>query len=43
VTGRILGTDEQRATLDVDGTARDVAFADVGKAKVQIEFNRKES
>ena len=43
VTGRILGTDEQRATLDVDGTERDVAFADVGKAKVQIEFNRKES
>ena len=43
LTGRILGTDEQRATLDVDGTERDVAFADVGKAKVQIEFNRKES
>jgi ribosome maturation factor RimP len=43
VTGRILGTDEQRATLDVDGTERDVAFADVGKAKFQIEFNRKES
>ena len=43
VTGRILGTDEQRATLDVDGTERDVAYTDVGKAKVQIEFNRKES
>lgn len=43
VTGRILTTEEQRATLDVDGTERDVAFTDVGKAKVQIEFNRKES
>lgn len=43
VTGRILATEEQRATLDVDGTERDVAFTDVGKAKVQIEFNRKES
>ena len=43
VTGRILGTDEQRATLDVDGTERDVAYTDVGKAKIQIEFNRKES
>lgn len=43
VTGRILATEEQRATLDVDGTERDVAFTEVGKAKVQIEFNRKES
>ena len=43
VTGRIVSTDEERATLDVDGTERDVAFSDVGKAKVQIEFNRKES
>jgi ribosome maturation factor RimP len=43
VTGRILGTDEERATLDVDGTKRDVAYTDVGKAKIQIEFNRKES
>ncbi len=43
VTGRILSTDDEHATLDVDGTERDVAFADVGKAKIQIEFNRKES
>jgi ribosome maturation factor RimP len=43
VTGRIIRTAEERATLDVDGTERDVAFADVGKAKIQIEFNRKES
>ena len=43
VTGRVVGADDEHATLDVDGTEREVAFADVGKAKVQIEFNRKES
>jgi ribosome maturation factor RimP len=43
VTGRISGSDDERATLDVDGTTRDVAYVDVAKAKVQIEFNRKES
>jgi ribosome maturation factor RimP len=43
VTGRISGSDDERVTLDVDGTTRDVAYADVTKAKIQIEFNRKES
>jgi ribosome maturation factor RimP len=43
VTGRITGSDENAATLDVDGTTQQVAYADVAKAKVQIEFNRKES
>lgn len=43
LTGRITGSDDARATLDVDGTIQDVAYADVAKAKVQIEFNRKES
>ena len=28
-------------TLDVDGTEREVGYADVAKALVQIEFNRK--
>ena len=41
VTGRIVGSDETAATLDVDGERRDVAYADVAKALVQIEFNRK--
>ena len=41
VTGRILGSDESAATLDVDGDRREVAYADVAKALVQIEFNRK--
>ena len=43
VTGRIAGSDDEAASLDVDGTERRVAFADVAKAKVQVEFNRKES
>jgi ribosome maturation factor RimP len=43
VDGRITTGGEERATLDVDGTPRDVAYVDVAKAKIQIEFNRKES
>jgi ribosome maturation factor RimP len=40
-TGRVTGSGEDAATLDLDGTSRDVAYADVAKALVQIEFNRK--
>jgi ribosome maturation factor RimP len=43
VTGRITEGGEERAVLDVEGTPQDVAYADVTKAKIQIEFNRKES
>ena len=41
VTGRITASDETSATLDVDGAPRVLAYADVDKALVQIEFNRK--
>ena len=41
VTGRIVGSDEGAATLDVDGSRRELPYADVAKALVQIEFNRK--
>lgn len=41
VTGRITDSDEERVTLDVDGTARQLFLADVAKALVQVEFNRK--
>ena len=41
LTGRILSSDEDRATLDVSGRRRDVAYAEVAKALVQVEFNRK--
>lgn len=43
VTGRITSTDEDAAVLDVDGAARAVPYADVAKARVQVEFNRKEA
>lgn len=41
VTGRVLGSSEDSVTLDVDGARREVAYTDVAKALVQIEFNRK--
>jgi ribosome maturation factor RimP len=41
VTGRIVASDEEKATLDVDGAPREVPYAEVKKALVQIEFNRK--
>jgi ribosome maturation factor RimP len=41
VTGRILGSDDATVTLDVDGTRREVAYHDVAKALVQVEFNRR--
>jgi ribosome maturation factor RimP len=40
VTGRIKAATEEAAELDVDGDVRLVAYADVDKAKIQIEFNR---
>jgi ribosome maturation factor RimP len=40
VTGRIKSVSDEAAELDVDGTRQTVAYADVAKAKVQIEFNR---
>ena len=41
VTGRIIEAAAESATLDVGGERREVAYADVAKALVQIEFNRK--
>lgn len=41
-TGRVLDSDERCATLDVDGVERVVGFDEVAKARIQIEFNRKE-
>lgn len=41
VEGRIVSSDEERVRLDVGGTEREIAYAEVAKAFVQIEFNRK--
>lgn len=43
VTGRIGESDEERVVLDVRGQSREVSYTEVGKAMVQIEFNRKKS
>ena len=40
LTGRVTGSDESGAVLDVDGDTEQLAFAEVAKAKVQLEFNR---
>lgn len=40
LTGRVLDTDETGVTLDIDGTKRHVAWAALGRGKVQVEFNR---
>jgi ribosome maturation factor RimP len=42
VTGRIGESDDEQASLDVDGTSHAVPYADVKRALVQIEFNRKD-
>ena len=41
LTGRIVTSSEESVTLDVSGEQHEVAYADVTKALVQIEFNRK--
>ncbi len=41
VTGRILTSDDESVTLDVDGTHRELSYTGIDKALVQIEFNRK--
>lgn len=41
VTGRIGESTGEQVTLDVEGAATQVAYADVKKALVQVEFNRR--
>jgi ribosome maturation factor RimP len=41
ITGRIGASDQEGVTLDVDGVERTIAYLDVARAKVQIEFNRR--
>jgi ribosome maturation factor RimP len=40
-TGRIGEASDEQVTLEVDGSARQVAYAEVKKALVQVEFNRR--
>jgi len=39
--GRIVAASDDSVSLDVSGTPREVSYAQVTKALVQIEFNRK--
>lgn len=41
LTGRVTSSDDTGVVLDVDGQAREVAYADVTRALVQVEFNRR--
>ncbi|HET7724265.1 MAG TPA: ribosome maturation factor RimP [Propionibacteriaceae bacterium] len=40
VTGRIVATTEEGATLTVDGTPQPLSYSDVKRAAVQVELNR---
>ena len=40
VIGRITASDDEGAVLDVEGDERRIEYADVRKAKVQIEFKK---
>jgi ribosome maturation factor RimP len=42
VTGRVAAADDDAVTLDVTGRRRTVTWADLGRGKVQVEFNRLE-
>jgi ribosome maturation factor RimP len=43
IEGRIVASDDVAARIDVDGTLREIAFADIARAQVQVEFNRRGS
>ena len=40
LTGRIVGAGDEAADVEADGDVRRLAFADVAKARIQIEFTR---
>jgi ribosome maturation factor RimP len=40
VVGRIVSADEGTVQLEIDGSVRELAFGEVGKALVQVELNR---
>ena len=41
VTGRVTDSDDEGVTLDVDGSPHRLAYAEVSRALVQVEFSRK--
>ncbi len=43
LTGRIVATNEESVTLEIDDTERELPYSDITRALVQIEFNRRKS
>lgn len=41
VEGRIATSDDAAACIEVAGTIREIAYADIDRAQVQVEFNRR--
>jgi ribosome maturation factor RimP len=37
----VVGSDDTSVTLDVNGETRAIAYTDIAKAVVQVEFDRK--
>jgi ribosome maturation factor RimP len=42
-TGRIMASDEEGVTLEITGRTRTIAYDEIDKALVQIEFNRRDA
>ncbi|MGH8962166.1 MAG: ribosome maturation factor RimP [Jatrophihabitantaceae bacterium] len=40
VTGRVQAVSDKGVTFDVDGSEREIAWSDLGRGRVQVEFNR---
>jgi ribosome maturation factor RimP len=40
-TARVVTADDDGVLLDIDGAERHVVWSDLGRGRVQIEFNRK--
>jgi ribosome maturation factor RimP len=43
VTGRVLSADDEAVLLDVSGVEQRLAYADVVRGSVQVEFGRKDA
>ncbi len=43
VTGRVVSASETAAVLDADGETRDIPYAEITSAKVQVELRRRPS
>lgn len=40
VTGRVVGADDERVVLDLDGERAEWTYAELGPGRVQVEFSR---